>query len=252
MDTIRTLARFTILALVLSAVFFGPISAEQLPEAERAFKRGVELYANNHYREAVVALEESLRLSPDNADALYHLGNSYREAGDLSSAIASYKKALDVRPNWGDGLYGLGVTYGMAGSAAEAINFLQKAIKAKPENPKAHYNLGVAYAQTGRLKEALSSFQEAARLDPKDPDYFLNLADTLDQLDQSKKAIDAFAKAILLKPEDPEPHYRIALLYVKTNQPGFATVHWLYLQKSNPALAEKLRQILFPKTTIAK
>ncbi len=77
---IRTLTRLTSLVLVLSAVSFWPVLAEGSAEAEKAFKRGLELYASDHFREGITALEECLKLSPNDANTLYHPANSYRYA----------------------------------------------------------------------------------------------------------------------------------------------------------------------------
>ncbi len=51
------------------------------------------------YREAVRLLNEVVAAEPRNADALNHLGFSYRRLGRLNEAVAAYARALKADPD---------------------------------------------------------------------------------------------------------------------------------------------------------
>src|ERR1700752_2212217 len=82
------------------------------PEAE-AYKKGLALYAQQKYKEAVDAFKQAVKLNPGNANAFCQLGNSYWQADQLPEAITAYKEALRLSPKMPEALYGLGGVYGI-------------------------------------------------------------------------------------------------------------------------------------------
>jgi len=228
-----------------------PIVAQEKPDT-KAYREGVVLFAAEKYKEAIESFKEATLSNPKNADAFYQLGTSHRMVEQFSEAIESYKQALSLKPRWADALYGLGVTYGMSGSPKDAVTYLKESISLKPDSWKAHYNLGVAYADLAQPTESTASFKEAARLNPKDADIFFNLGMSYQQLYKLKEAEDAYAQALLLKPNDAQATYQIALIYLAMGNRGFATIHYLSLQKSNPDLAQKLHDRMFEKADLTQ
>jgi tetratricopeptide (TPR) repeat protein len=67
------------------------------------------------------------------------------------------------------------------------------------------------------------------------------------QLNKLKEAENAYAEALLLNPNDAQSTYQIALVYLAMGNRGFATIHYLSLQKLNPDLAKKLHDQMFTK-----
>jgi tetratricopeptide (TPR) repeat protein len=60
--------------------------------------RGVDLAGQKKYQEAVEAYKTSLEIEPDNANAVFNMGNSLREMGDLTGALSLYEKVLTPDP----------------------------------------------------------------------------------------------------------------------------------------------------------
>ncbi|MCX7602663.1 MAG: tetratricopeptide repeat protein [Bryobacteraceae bacterium] len=57
------------------------------------------LARKGNFAEALEALNEALRLAPDNADALAYRGNVHLLRGDPAAALADYEQALRIRPD---------------------------------------------------------------------------------------------------------------------------------------------------------
>jgi superkiller protein 3 len=223
------------------------IYAQKKSESQTPYEKGIELYKSEKYTEAIESFQKATKLDSKNANAFLQIGNSYRRLGKFNEAIYSYKQALQIKPKWADALYGLGLTYGMSGSSNEAAEFLKQSLEVNPNNDKAHYNLGVAYTDLGKIAEAAESFKEAARLNPKDADYFFNLGMAYQQLGKLKESEDAYANCLLLNEDNAQAHYQIALVYLAMDNPGFATVHYLVLTKTDPELAKKLKDEMSKK-----
>jgi len=127
----------------------------------------VVLHEQGQYEEALRLFGEVLGLQPAHADALYNLGNLYRDLGRTGEAIAVYRKAIAARANNAGAYNNLGIAYLSERRFAEAIAAGRKALEIAPGNAEFHLNLGVAYAEQEMLAEAARCYDEACRLRPE-------------------------------------------------------------------------------------
>jgi tetratricopeptide (TPR) repeat protein len=95
------------------------------------FGIGSTLTAMGRHQEAVVALEEALRIRPDHAEALYMLGLAYAYADDMDKAVAT----------------------------------LEMAVSRAPDLAAAHHGLSLLYAQLGWYQQAAASCREVLEID---------------------------------------------------------------------------------------
>lgn len=63
------------------------------------YAMAVEKVKARNFVSAIPMLRDVVSKEPSNADALNYLGFSYRETGDLKSAMTYYRRALAVDPN---------------------------------------------------------------------------------------------------------------------------------------------------------
>jgi uncharacterized protein (TIGR02466 family) len=89
------------------------------------FNLGTVLYAQGRHDEALVAFEAAIRHNPQFADAWNSLGETQRDLGNMTAAVACYRQALSLQP----------------------------------EHPRATYNLGEYYCLTGQLQDAIPYFE---------------------------------------------------------------------------------------------
>lgn len=67
--------------------------------ADYYYNLGNGSYRAENYEEAIPNLERAYRYNETNADALFYLGNSYREMGDTDKAKEIYAQVIDNFPN---------------------------------------------------------------------------------------------------------------------------------------------------------
>lgn len=158
--------------------------------------------------EAKTRLEDSLKLSPQNARALLSLaliaadqgrkedaaslieralrfhGQEPRvqymaarlamEGGDLDRAVFHARNAIQASPSYVEARRLLGSLLYQKASYAEAISLMQEGVARNRKDPAAWYTLGLAQTAAGRNSEALYSLKQATSL--KEDDEIARLA----------------------------------------------------------------------------
>ncbi len=124
-----------------------------------------EYYKRGDHFEAIKQYEEALRAYPT-LQTFNDLGNAYRQAGDMPSAISSYKAALQIDPDSARVLTNLGIAYLISGRTRKAMAQFRRALEIEPTNHLAHFYLGIAFQQQGQLVEALEEFRATLVYDP--------------------------------------------------------------------------------------
>jgi tetratricopeptide (TPR) repeat protein len=173
-------------------------------DPDEYFAKGKSHYDAGRYEEAVAALRESVRLSP-NWDAphsvlamaltelgcldeaieqlnlvvettsskdlkilaYYDIGNAYADLGQYERAIESYQQAIKLDATLSKPHNNLGLAYAALGRLAEAVHEFEEAVRLKADYADAHFNLGVAYLQSGKKEEARAEQSILAKLSPE-------------------------------------------------------------------------------------
>jgi tetratricopeptide (TPR) repeat protein len=130
---------------------------KQLPEAETAFKKAIEI-------------------KPDNARAHTQLASVYNQqrkfdlAAEESALATKYSASADPAAGGNsEALYNQGVTLFNGGKFAEAKTAFEGATKADPKMALAHYQLGMTALNLGDFNLAVSSLETYLQLDPNGP-----------------------------------------------------------------------------------
>jgi len=72
---------------------------------------GILLSQHNRNAEAIIHLQESVRLNPGGEVGFRNLGNAYQMAGRYAEALEAYREAVRIKPNDGEGHFRLGYAY---------------------------------------------------------------------------------------------------------------------------------------------
>jgi serine/threonine protein kinase/Flp pilus assembly protein TadD len=143
------------------------------PEAEREFKRAIELnpsnssahywYANllsvtGRFNEAIAESEAAKELDPFSPIVVMNLGRAYYRARDYNRAAAYFKRLLEEDPNNSSASYVLGYVYLQQGLYGQAIEIFEKI--ASSNKWLAAAPLGYAYAKAERKADALKILAE--------------------------------------------------------------------------------------------
>jgi tetratricopeptide (TPR) repeat protein len=153
-----------------------------LVDAEREFKRGIELDPNSaaaHFRygqiyltpqgrfdEGIAEITRGLDVEPLDINMGSTLSWAYAVAGQKEKALAQAKKVYELEPSHPLGRWNLGFVYVSAGMYAEAIDLSEKNLQDDPTNQRVLWNLGFAYAKAGRRDKAegvIKKFNELAK-----------------------------------------------------------------------------------------
>ena len=167
--------------------------------------------------EAAKALEQALRLKPDDAAALFHYGNVLYALQRPSDALASYDKALQVSPDFIDGLNNRAVLLCALGRFEEALTGLNRVLALDPANLLVHHNCGIALAGLERFEEAVRAYDAAIALAPSRADSWNNRADALCKLRRFAEGVESYDKALSLNPRSADGWYNrgVALTELK-------------------------------------
>ena len=177
------------------------------------FTTGADNYEAGKYEEAVKALSQAVKLSPDWDEPHYILALSLTETGRLEEAIEEFKRVLKFS-SWTElkvaSYYNMANAYADLGQYEQAIEGYQQAIKLSPKLSKPHNNLGLAYAASGQVSQAVVEFNQAVQL----------------------------------KRDYAEAHYNLGVGYLQLGKKQEAKEQQQVLAKLNPELAAKLDALI--------
>ncbi|MBS1794846.1 MAG: tetratricopeptide repeat protein [Acidobacteria bacterium] len=114
-------------------------------------------------REARAQLEQCLASNPNNFEAAYQLGLSYKVQGETVKAIEYLERTVGLAPNYAAALRDLGTVYLQAGEEAKARPVLEKAVALDPNDADGHFQLSRLYNLIGERelgKRELELFQK--------------------------------------------------------------------------------------------
>ncbi len=125
---------------------------------------GASLSAQGRAEDALLCMQKSVRLVPNDADGLSNLGRTYLELGRSAEAEASQRRALALNSNYVPAINSLGVILLERGRLSDAEGFFRRTLALAPDDVIAHSNLGITLQRCGRLTEAVQIFRRLAEL----------------------------------------------------------------------------------------
>ncbi len=162
--------------------------ASRIPEIQLLF--GMALARMNRLDEAIVSLNEAIRLRPESPEAYYRLGLVFQKKNEWPTAREYLEKAAELNPaSPAEYFLALGDVYRSLGLTGEAIDAFKKSL-AKHDSALAHLGLGSVFLETRRYDEATSEFEHAATKNPSSHEAVLNLALALHRAGKNARALE--------------------------------------------------------------
>ena len=135
--------------------------------AEAAFTRGLDFAGDGDDQQALASFDESIRRSPNHAQAYNARGVIHRHLGDYTAAIADHTKAIELEPAFVEAYLNRGTDHYEAGDPAQAILDYDRALALDQELAPAYYPRGLALHSTGDVAAAVRDFDRAVQLNPQ-------------------------------------------------------------------------------------
>ena len=200
------------------------------------------------HAKAAAAYKSALEKAPDRAVIYAKLGFSLANANQTAEAATALENAVRLNPKNSDAFFLLGDLYGELNRPEDAITAYRHSIEIDPKRKEVHYNLGTLYAEQKQLDNALSELKAAVQLEPDYSPAWANLALVAEKLELDQEAIQANEKVIALGQGQAVNHFRLGILYAKTNQPdksiaAFTRAVEREPDKYRPILREELKKV---------
>jgi tetratricopeptide (TPR) repeat protein len=128
--------------------------------------QGESLEAAGSNEEAIAEYQKALLAKPELPSLHFAIGNIYWKTNRLAEAAPELRSELQVDPNNAQALYELGDVLAESGNDAEAERCFLKAVQLQPQMPEPHLGLEKIYSARADYPKALQHLQAAATLDP--------------------------------------------------------------------------------------
>lgn len=181
-------------------------AGEVMSESDAKLDEAIRLLHNRRWAEAIVCLEQVLRIEPRRVEALANLGMANAELGRLEAALEFYDQALKVDSSFVAAHYNRGNALRELRRLDDAVSAYDAALRVQPDLPEAWLNRGLALVKRGRIGEGIASYQQSLRLRPNSPEAVNNLGLALQYLGRLEEAIACFDASIGQRADWADPH----------------------------------------------
>ncbi len=249
------------------------------PPIESHFNRGVELYDEGKYAEAIEEYKLALRRDPDDLFAKYNLAVVYQDQekydraeklyreildqtedtrsrvnlaaihyvrGDREAAYAELKQAARHNPDSAVPWSALGEYRQREKDFDRAENHYLQALEIDDQHAPTHHRLGRLLCETERPGPCRTHLEKAVALEPEEPLYLDTLAGFHETQGEAYEAIHLLERLSVLEPDREEIYVRLGDLYrSKGHYPEAVKRYWsaLALRRDNPHVHRNLQEI---------
>lgn len=210
-------------AIGLSGLWQGFASAQLIrdPDAEAAFKQGVEAIGQKDYKSALAALNRALAIDATYTEAFVAKGDALKEIEDYGGAAKAYTDALNFDANSAAAYNGRGEAL-MEATPPQldlALNDFYNALELDRNNPKILSNIGhllVNNQVAGQSDPtaALRLLDDAIALDDADARAYRDRGLAHVRIGEFEKSIADLEKAVEVDPSDYENFSTLATIHL--------------------------------------
>jgi serine/threonine protein kinase/Tfp pilus assembly protein PilF len=144
--------------------------SDKLPAPERYLIQANYAQVTNDYRKAIESYENLGKVSPEDSDVHFHLGELYESTGAFDKARVELAKVLAGDPKHGEALQAAGRVEIKSGNPQASLDYLNRgltlAIQLGNADGKATILnvMGAAYEQLNKPDDAMRNYQESLRI----------------------------------------------------------------------------------------
>lgn len=201
----------------------GDIGATRIPQSHRLhLQRGVVLALKGEYADAVTEFKTAGQLAPEVGLSQVALGFVLMQMGKLDEAIDLLRHQSEKRPDDAEALWFLGEALTQSGASSgsdaekEAIRALEKSTRLNPGLSQPRALLGKILLRQGLVDRATAELEKALEVDPEDLSATYLLAQALQKKGDTARAKELFAKVAKAKNKELETTQRNLLRIIKS------------------------------------
>jgi eukaryotic-like serine/threonine-protein kinase len=202
------------------------LAIDNLLAAAHATEGSIALQYDWNWDEAERAFKRAIELSPGDATAHYQYAEYLRLFGRFNEATDQIKKAQQLDPLSPVISTEMGVGYYYARQPGKAIEQLRRTLEMDPNYLWAHHVLGEAYAEGGMYQEAVSELRKAVEPSRPNPHFLAVLGFGCARAGNREDAIKILTKLQNEAKGIYVPASQIALVYAGLGEKGTA-LSWL-------------------------
>jgi tetratricopeptide (TPR) repeat protein len=198
-DTFLRLAPQTGLNVQLPAA--PPANPPAQLTAADLYLQGVQFTIEGKNQEALNALNQSIKMQPNYAEAYAERGLVYLELEDYRMALENYNQAIRLDSKQWHAYNNRAIAKFHLNDLQGAIADYDQALKLK-ERPAFYYNRGNTYSRLGNSQRAIADYDRALQLNPKYANAYRNRGNLRNSLGQTQAAMTDYNQAIQLTPNN--------------------------------------------------
>jgi tetratricopeptide (TPR) repeat protein len=219
--------------------YFKKVVSENLLNAEAHYYLGV-CYRHTRNMRAIDELKAAIDINPRYAEAFYELGLTYNDFKFFKKAVEAFDSALRLKPDYREAKLNMAISYTELGEHENAIKILETLSKTSFE-AETFYYLGYNYNKVGDHRKALNAYKEAIRLSPEYTEAYIGLGASYMVLQMWERAIEALNRATQIDPKIADAHFLLGLAYLAKEDISSAEEEYKILKDlKNYELADKL------------
>jgi tetratricopeptide (TPR) repeat protein len=208
------------------------------PTAPEFYVHLGDAYRNNgELEKAIPVYEEALRKNAQSVTALLQLGSALRLLHQPERAASILHRTIQLDPNRATAWYELGMAALDQKKVPDAIQSFQKSLELDPDMAEAHNSLGGAWFVSGAPAKAEAEFREAIRIRPDYSEAHNNLGGLLAASDLAQ-ACYHYETAIRFQPDYPAARYNYGLALARLQRFGDARPQIEAVLRTEPQHAE--------------
>jgi tetratricopeptide (TPR) repeat protein len=185
-------------------------------DASFAYEFGVISLRMGLLGESRKAMDEAVKLSPNNPEYNFGMGTVSSFAQDATQGLPYLEKYHALRPSDPAALLAIGTTYFRAKKFDSAGVWLKQAVTHEATAADAHYYLGRIARVEGHLEEAKHELDQANRLTPDRADILAELGQVFIASREYREAQTYLDRAVAIDAENYGANFGLLQLYART------------------------------------
>jgi tetratricopeptide (TPR) repeat protein len=179
------------------------------------------------FQEAVDILKKAVEVNPGNIEAVFYLGDAYKQLGDLPQAAKVFSGLLEKAEEGGEELRAnrvvfqqyLAETYQQMGEYGKAIELYQKMVAdGGDQDPRLHFYLINALRLDRRFDQALAMGKERLADNPEDVSLALVYSRTLADAGKAAEGATVLQGFLESHPNDLDVYINLSQIYLQDKQ----------------------------------